>query len=103
MNTSIPAAVQSNKSSTSQPVGSTWSDLGNLNIDLEGLSISGKSKSKSQAPSMNQMSNPMSPTMPMNSPFGGMSPSSPFGRPAAPQFQSPLQSPQQFQQFASFK
>uniref|UniRef100_A0A0A9XMD5 Clathrin interactor 1 n=1 Tax=Lygus hesperus TaxID=30085 RepID=A0A0A9XMD5_LYGHE len=103
MNTSIPAAAQPNKSSTSKPVGSTWSDLGNLNIDIESLSISGKNKSKSQAPSMNQMSNPMSPTMPMNSPFGGMTPSSPFGRPAAPQFQSPLQSPQQFQQFASFK
>lgn len=51
-------------------IGSTWSDLGNLNIDIESLSISGKNKSKSQAPSMNQMSTPMSPTVPM-SPFGG--------------------------------
>uniref|UniRef100_A0A023F1V1 Putative equilibrative nucleoside transporter protein n=1 Tax=Triatoma infestans TaxID=30076 RepID=A0A023F1V1_TRIIF len=57
------SVLQPAKSSSTQPqVGSTWSNSGNLNIDLECLSLCGKGKPRDSAPTMNQLANPMSPT-----------------------------------------
>lgn len=63
---------QTSFNSNKQPVGATWSNSGNLNIDLDNL-LGNKQDKNSGAPSMNQLaSNPTSPThrprtMPQNS------------------------------------
>ncbi|CAH0395557.1 unnamed protein product [Bemisia tabaci] len=75
--TSNPSNNQSSTSTNSSLlVGKTWKGLGDLNIDLDNLSLSNaKQNSKaSNSPSMNQLAN----SSPVKSPVGGMSNSSPF-------------------------
>ncbi|XP_073969307.1 uncharacterized protein isoform X2 [Rhodnius prolixus] len=95
------SAIQPVKSSTTHQVGSTWSNSGSLNIDLECLSLSsGKGKPRDNAPSMNQLANPLSPTahITFNSGVNMMGARSGPYPATMPQFPAPSTA-----QFASFK
>uniref|UniRef100_A0A224X9Q3 Putative equilibrative nucleoside transporter protein n=1 Tax=Panstrongylus lignarius TaxID=156445 RepID=A0A224X9Q3_9HEMI len=91
-------------STTQQQVGSTWSNSGNLNIDLECLSLTGKGKPRDSAPSMNQLANPMSPTAHVSFTSGMNMMGARSGMMAAPH-SSPMQQypAPSAAQFASFK
>lgn len=93
-------------SKTQQNIGATWSNSGNLNIDLDNL-LTGKQNKQSTAPSMNQLaSNPTSPVNQprlinqnsLGSPGFNNFPVSNFG---IPNFNQPQ--PQNNQFFAGFK
>lgn len=80
--------VSSSQSSRNVQVGQTWSNAGNVNIDIDNLSLSGsKGKQKEQRTSMNQLASnsPTSPTSRQGSAFG-------MNQPVRnPNFFSPLQ------------
>ncbi|KAG8309726.1 hypothetical protein J6590_078072 [Homalodisca vitripennis] len=50
-------------------IGSTWSNVNNLNINIDNLSLGGRSKTTGHAPSMNQMAG--TPTSPLRTPAPG--------------------------------
>ncbi|GLG98711.1 Clathrin interactor 1, partial [Gryllus bimaculatus] len=65
--TQLPPSSSSNTNTAAPPIGSTWTNSGNLNINIDNLSITGNKNARSgNAPSMNQMAF-SSPTSPIHS------------------------------------
>lgn len=82
-NNAVVEGNLNNLLSNNQQIGSTWSNSGNINIDLDNL-LSSKSKSGSSgpAPTINQLKN-QSPTKPSQSIGGLMSPTQLYQQPVS--------------------
>uniref|UniRef100_A0A1B6GZE0 ENTH domain-containing protein n=1 Tax=Cuerna arida TaxID=1464854 RepID=A0A1B6GZE0_9HEMI len=71
---------------SSVPIGSTWSNINNLNINIDNLSLGGRSKATGHAPSMNQMAG--TPTSPLRTPAPGFPVVRPVYSPQTPTAQT---------------
>ncbi|KAG8265722.1 hypothetical protein J6590_088582 [Homalodisca vitripennis] len=84
--TTIQMAPSTHPSSV--PIGSTWSNVNNLNINIDNLSLGGRSKTTGHAPSMNQMAG--TPTSPLRTPAPGFPAVRPVYSPQTPTAQTAL-------------